>query len=146
MCVVPQRILLTDLSQWFNLQRITFFAIFLLVLLLTLYIYRMMRQNNRSMRKLAYFDSITGAYNRAHFLQELPGRLTSEPKALIVLDIDNAPTIKNLYGLGRFNCLLRHIKEALDQQMDPTELFCMGRNERFCCFWTAQTRIRYISA
>lgn len=146
MCVVPQRILVTDLSQWFNLQRITFFAIFLPVLLLTLYIYRMMRQNNRSMRKLAYFASITGAYNRAHFLQELPGRLNSEPKALIVLDIDNAPTIKNLYGLGRFNCLLRHIKEALDQQMDPTELFCMGRNERFCCFWTAQTRIRHISA
>ena len=145
MCVVPQRILLTDLSQWFNLQRITFFAIFLLVLL-TLYIYRMMRQNNRSMRKLAYFASITGAHNRAYFLQELPGRLNSEPKALIVLDIDNAPTIKNLYGLERFNCLLRHIKEALDQQMDPTELFCMGLNERFCCFWTAQTRIRYISA
>lgn len=80
MCVVPQRILVTDLSQWFNLQRITFFAIFLPVLLLTLYIYRMMRQNNRSMRKLAYFDSITGAYNRAHFLQELPSRLASEPK------------------------------------------------------------------
>ena len=40
----------------------------------------MMRQNNRSMRKLAYFDSITGAYNRAHFLQELPSRLASEPK------------------------------------------------------------------
>ena len=31
MCVVPQRILVTDLSQWFNLQRITFFAIFLLI-------------------------------------------------------------------------------------------------------------------
>ncbi len=131
MCVVPQRILVTDLSQWFNLQRITFFVIFLLVILLALYIYRMMRQNNRSMRKLAYFDSITGAYNRALFLQEMPAKLTADPKALIVLDIDNAPTIKNLYGLERFNSLLRHIKETLDQQMGPNELFCMGRNERF---------------
>lgn len=131
MCVVAQRILVTDLSQWFNLQRITFFAILLLVLLLTLYIYRMMRQNNRSMRKLAYFDSITGAYNRVRFLQEMPSKLTADPKALIVLDIDNAPTIKDLYGLERFNSLLRHIKEALDQQIGPTELFCMGRNERF---------------
>ena len=84
-----------------------------------------------SMRKLAYFDSITGAYNRALFLQEMPAKLTADPKALIVLDIDNAPTIKNLYGLKRFNSLLRHIKEALDQQMGPNELFCMGRNERF---------------
>lgn len=131
MCVVPQRILVTDLSQWFNLQRITFFVIFLLVILLTLYIYRMMRQNNRSMNKLTYFDSITGAYNRVRFLQEMPSKLTADPKALIVLDIDNAPTIKDLYGLERFNSLLRHIKEALDQQIGPTELFCMGRNERF---------------
>lgn len=84
-----------------------------------------------SMRKLAYCDSITGAYNRALFLQEMPAKLTAAPKALIVLDIDNAPTIKNLYGLERFNSLLRHIKEALDQQMGPNELFCMGRNERF---------------
>lgn len=131
MCVVPQHILVTDLSQWFNLQRITFFVIFLLVLLLTLYIYRMMRQNNRSMRKLAYFDPITGAYNRVHFLQELPEHLSTTPKAIVVLNIDNAPTIKNLYGLDRFNELLCHIKDALDQQMEPTELFCMGRNERF---------------
>ena len=131
MCVVPQRILVTNLSQWFNLQRITFFVIFLLVILLTLYIYRMMRQNNRSMNQLTYFDSITGAYNRVRFLQEMPTKLTADPKALVVLDIDNAPTIKDLYGLERFNSLLRHIKEALDQQMGPTELFCMGRNERF---------------
>lgn len=131
MCVVPQHILVTDLSQWFNLQRITFFVIFLLVLLLTLYIYRMMRQNNRSMRKLAYFDPITGAYNRVHFLQELPEHLSTTPKAIVVLNIDNAPTIKNLYGLDRFNALLCHIKDALDQQMEPAELFCMGRNERF---------------
>lgn len=131
MCVVPQRILITNLSQWFNLQRITFFIIFLLVLLLTLYIYHMMRQNNRSMRKLAFFDSITGAYNRVHFLQELPSHLSQTPRALVVLNIDNAPTIKNLYGLERFNALLCHIKQALDQQMQPSELFCMGRNERF---------------
>ncbi len=131
MCVLPENTLVSSLGQWSRWQALTFFIIFVLLVLLTLYLYRTMRQYNRSMQRLAYFDSVTGAYNRAKFMQVLPGRLNSTEKALVVLTIDNASTLKNLYGIDRFNALLCYIKHALDATLTDRDLFCMGRNERF---------------
>ena len=139
LCAVPQAELVSDISHWFSFQRITFLAIFAALLVLSFYIYRIVRQNNRTMYRLAYFDSVTGAYNRVRFLAELPQRLTDRPQALAVLEVNNTASLKNLYGLERFNDLLCHIKGAFDDHLRPHSMYCMGRRERFLLLLDADT-------
>lgn len=130
-CVAPQHVLVSDILQWFDLQRAAFYVLFAFLAICAIYIYQVLQRSNKSMRRLAYFDQIVGCYNRAKFLEELPNRLSDSPKALIIISIDNADTVKNLYGMATFNQMLRHIKSCCDNILTSDSLFALGRNEHF---------------
>lgn len=139
MTVVPQDLLISDISQWLMLQRTSFYALFFLFLLLAFYIYYTMQQNTRTMYRLAYVDPVTGCWNRHRFLNELPVRLSSTPKALVMMEVDSAELIKNLYGLNTFNRLQQHIASCLRQLLQSREIYCMGQHDRFVFLLNAET-------
>lgn len=139
-CVAPQEILVSDILQWFNLQRTAFYVLFALLAVFAGYVYGVLQKSNRSMHKLAYFDPIVGCYNRTKFLEELQARLTDTSKALVILSIDNSDTVKNLYGMATFNQMLQYIKTCCDTVLASDSLFGLGRNEHFLILLNYDTK------
>lgn len=121
--VVPHELLVTDISHWLMLQRATFYSLFFLFCLLAFYIYYTMQQNTKTMYQLAYIDPVTECWNSHRFMNELPNRLGSTPKALVMLETDNGELVKNLYGLEAFNRLQKHIALCLKRSLQGKELY-----------------------
>ncbi len=69
-------------------------------------------QRDASLRKLAYFDPLTGLPNRAHFqrnLEELFQEGEIQPSAFFVFDIDNFHAINDALGHGIGDALLMDV-------------------------------------
>lgn len=132
MCVVPIDVLTSETINWFQAQQLIFLLFFITLLLLLFYIYRMMQKKNKAMYELAYIDPITETFNRDKFLKEVPKYIDSSKKdAIIVLSINNTNQIKNLYGIEKFNVLLKQIGQILKVSLNQDEIFALGRNEKF---------------
>ncbi len=76
------------------------------------------RAQSEMLRKLAYMDSLTGVANRRHFDQALDAewrrcRRSSQPLALILIDIDHFKQFNDLYGHQAGDACLRSVAAVL---------------------------------
>ena len=93
-------------------------AVMLLFSFLLIYGYRLTRNGNRALFRLAFYDPLTGALNFAGFRREAKEALEADPEASMV-------------SLNRSDQLLKQVKEQADKELTDGELFCRTSADHF---------------
>ncbi|PWW08732.1 diguanylate cyclase (GGDEF)-like protein [Paenibacillus cellulosilyticus] len=106
-------------------------AIGMLLMLIDVTEQRMLQEQ---LKKLAYYDGLTGIYNRTQFLVE--GRALLEeaggkPVSLILFDIDHFKQINDTYGHETGDQALKHIVSVCQRFMLPEMPFARYGGEEF---------------
>ncbi|MCJ7856969.1 EAL domain-containing protein [Lachnospiraceae bacterium NSJ-143] len=131
-CVVPQKSLAGSLSKMTQIVRSIFLSVLVSVIFIFMYIIHIIIESNNSMEKLAYYDSLTGAYNWSKF-KELADkqRRQSSDYALVLLDISNFRFVNEFFDISKGDDLLCFIKEACERHCEESELFCREAADHF---------------
>lgn len=88
------------------------------------------------LRHMAYYDGLTGVYNRAQFiirareLLELAA-LRERPVSVILFDIDNFKAFNDMYGHEIGDAVLRHAAAVCQSELKPDMLFARYGGEEF---------------
>lgn len=82
------------------------------------YIKKLMFESRESIIKLAYYDPLTGMYNRYRYM-EVVSELINDRNAyaFVLIDISNFKFINETYGYENGNDLLKHIANVLEKHM-----------------------------
>lgn len=132
LCLVPQSQIVGEMSV-IQISLIAGGCTALLLLLLFLYYFVMIRRSYGDIRKLAYFDRLTGAYNRDYFQMKAAEILRQEEGsyALFLIDLQNFKFINELFGVSGGNELLLYIKRTLEKSVCPGEIYFRDMADRF---------------
>ena len=107
-------------------------AVMLLFSFLLIYGYRLTRNGNRALFRLAFYDPLTGALNFAGFRREAKEALEADPEASMVsLNIHQFKFINEILGKERSDQLLKQVKEQADKELTDGELFCRTSADHF---------------
>lgn len=114
--------------------QITFFGILLLVIFMMFRGYRLLRNYNRDLISMAYFDSLTGAENMSRFRQRLEKAIGNGEGSVAAISIRQYIFLNEIFGKEKTNQLLCQIKEAADRHIGKGEFFCRDTDDRFFLF------------
>ena len=107
-------------------------GIFQLLLLLSAFICRLMWKNSRNLKKLAYYDPITGAYNLVRFRQIVEQNIENDKNySIIALNVHQFKFINEIYGREQGDRVLRYIKDRIEQNLVDGEVFCRENADIF---------------
>ena len=113
------------------------YAVLLLLLLLALstWIWRLLRAQ-RQLRTLAEHDSLTGIFNRQHFVNAAQAllrnaRRESHELSLILLDLDHFKLVNDTHGHAAGDAVLKRTVLACQRQIRPSDLFGRLGGEEF---------------
>ncbi|WP_164489147.1 GGDEF domain-containing protein [Ruminococcus sp. Marseille-P6503] len=134
-CVNTGEGLSANLSASAMVTQVTFVVVLILVIFLMLYGYRLLRNYNRDMMSLAYYDSLTGAENLSRFRQRLNESLGNSGGSVAAVSIRQFPFINEIFGKERANKLLCQIKEITERHLNNDEFFCHDTSDRFYIFF-----------
>ena len=117
---------------------LTIGVLFALVLLLVLFLmvrgYRLLRNYSQELRRLAYYDPLTGAENAVRFHQRLVEALGAGGGSVAALSVRQFPFITEIFGKERANRLLCQIREITDRHLREREFFCRESGGLFYLF------------
>lgn len=133
-CVNTGEGLIAHFSTSALVTQITFIAVLLLVILLMLYGYRLLRNYNRGLVRLAYYDSLTGAQNMSRFRQRLVEALRNTGGSVTAVSIRQFHFLNEIFGREKTNQLLCQIKTVAEQHLRKEEFFCRDTEDRFYLF------------
>ena len=121
-----------------------FVVLLLLLLILMARGYRLLCNYNLELRRLAYYDPLTGAENMTRFQQRLVAAMGSTGGSVAALSIRQFPFITEIFGKERANRLLIQVKETADRHLQKDEFFCRDSGDVFYLFLadTDQSTIR----
>ena len=114
---------------------VMFAAVLLLVLFLMVRGYRLLRNYNLELRRLAYCDPLTGAENTVRFRQRLLEALAAGGGSVAALSVRQFPFITEIFGKERADRLLCQIKEVTDHHLRDGEFFCREAGDVFYLFF-----------
>ncbi|RPF48926.1 diguanylate cyclase/phosphodiesterase [Hydrogenoanaerobacterium saccharovorans] len=103
-------------------------------ILLLLHINRMQRNSRLSIMKLAYYDDLTGCYNKNRFLDRASEQLRIGifNYAIVMFDINNFKPINELFGYNEGNCVLKHVVAVFAEQLYGDEIYARNVADNFC--------------
>ena len=111
-----------------------FFVLIVGLFIFTLvYGYRMMKTMNRNLKKMAYYDSLTEAYNMYHF-KELAREAGNLSYAIAVVNVRQFKFINEIFGKGQADHLLQYIARKLQEVVGDGEFFCRESADSFYVF------------
>jgi diguanylate cyclase (GGDEF)-like protein len=95
------------------------------------------KESEEKIHKLAYFDSLTGLPNRAHFIQQLEQnlRIASRKKVLFsvfFLDVDHFKAINDTFGHDVGDELLCNIAERIKNSLRECDFSSRFGGDEFC--------------
>lgn len=131
-CVDTMQGVNAPIYQMINVTRAIFIGVLCLSVFLLIYGYRMLRKNHKQLIELAYYDSLTGAYNTVRFMQEMKDALSGPEKySVCVLNIHQFKFINEIFGRAQGDKLLCHISQVLKESVNPGEYFCRDTGDFF---------------
>lgn len=132
LCMIPQEALNGNFNRMTQVTIAVFAVIILLLVIVFGYIYTLIRNNRNAMRRLAYFDPLTGLYNKTRFTEEVTSLLKQKSGyALILLDIANFKFVNELFGYAKGDNLLKHVAQVLLETIGGSELCCRDNSDKF---------------
>jgi len=101
-----------------------------------------LRGANLELTKMAMTDSLTGLYNRRHFIQAASNELKSfqrgeNPAGMMMLDIDNFKTINDTYGHDTGDQVLVHTTSTCKTLLRKNDVFGRWGGEEFTVLFPA---------
>ncbi|MCH1984350.1 EAL domain-containing protein [Ruminococcus sp. OA3] len=131
-CLVPQDFLNHNFDTLITVFLGVLICIILMFSILFIYINRLIRRSQESMRQLAYTDLLTGAGNRNQFITEVPGLPAGTQKyAMVLLNISGFKFINEFYGYETGDELLKHIAAVLADETEREEPYYRDSADRF---------------
>ena len=131
-CVDTMQGVNAPIYQMINVTRAIFIGVLCLSVFLLIYGYRMLRKNHKQLIELAYYDSLTGAYNPVRFMQEMKDALSGPEKySVCVLNIHQFKFINEIFGRAQGDKLLCHISQVLKESVNLGEYFCRDTGDFF---------------
>lgn len=131
-CVDTMQGVNAPIYQMINVTRAVFVGVLCLSVFLLIYGYQMLRKNHKQLIELAYYDSLTGAYNTVRFMQEMKDALSGPEKySVCVLNIHQFKFINEIFGRAQGDKLLCHISQVLKESVNPGEYFCRDTGDFF---------------
>lgn len=131
-CVDTMQGVNAPIYQMINVTRAIFIGVLCLSVFLLIYGYPMLRKNHKQLIELAYYDSLTGAYNTVRFMQEMKDALSGPEKySVCVLNIHQFKFINEIFGRAQGDKLLCHISQVLKESVNPGEYFCRDTGDFF---------------
>ena len=131
-CVDTMQGVNAPIYQMINVTRAIFIGVLCLSVFLLIYGYQMLRKNHKQLIELAYYDSLTGAYNTVRFMQEMKDALSGPEKySVCVLNIHQFKFINEIFGRAQGDKLLCHISQVLKESVNPGEYFCRDTGDFF---------------
>lgn len=123
--VVPKAAVNANFEQLLRVTIITIILVIVAAAILVIAIIYAIKKSQQSIIALAYFDNLTGLYNRNKFLSEAKSKLKRrQDYALVFIDIDNFKFYNELFGYETGDLLLKKIAEIISRELDESE----------CCF------------
>lgn len=131
-CVDTMQGVNAPIYQMINVTRAIFIGVLCLSVFLLIYGYQMLRKNHKQLIELAYYDSLTGAYNTVRFMQEMKDALSGPEKySVCVLNIHQFKFINEIFGRAQGDKLLCHISQVLKESVNLGEYFCRDTGDFF---------------
>ena len=131
-CVDTMQGVNAPIYQMINVARAVFVGVLCLSVFLLIYGYQMLRKNHKQLIELAYYDSLTGAYNTVRFMQEMKDALSGPEKySVCVLNIHQFKFINEIFGRAQGDKLLCHISQVLKESVNLGEYFCRDTGDFF---------------
>lgn len=131
-CVDTMQGVNAPIYQMINVTRAVFVGVLCLSVFLLIYGYQMLRKNHKQLIELAYYDSLTGAYNTVRFMQDMKDALSGPEKySVCVLNIHQFKFINEIFGRAQGDKLLCHISQVLKESVNPGEYFCRDTGDFF---------------
>ncbi|MDI4649537.1 histidine kinase N-terminal 7TM domain-containing diguanylate cyclase [Cohnella hashimotonis] len=108
-------------------------------------------QLQEQLRQMAYYDNLTGVYNRARFMNLGTAMLeeadaAGEPLAIVLFDIDHFKRINDTYGHDVGDQALLHIADVCRRALRPDDLLARYGGEEFAIAMPGLTGARAESA
>lgn len=129
------------LYQNMNITRITSIIPLILAIFCIFYGYNRMRKNNEKLLHLAYYDSLTGAYNMEKFNRLLESAWDNNSNYHVAgINIRHFKFINELFGVEQANNLLCHIKNVLENNINLDKFFCRESADSFFVFMRESSR------
>lgn len=121
--VVPMSYFLQGYTRLAIIFLITSLLIMIVFVILFLFIRNILKDSRESIIKLAYYDSLTGMYNRNRFMDKAKELLNSKKEyVFVLLDVNDFKFINETYSYSGGNKLLHHIGDVLNNAIDKEEL------------------------
>ena len=111
-------------------------AVFLLLLTLIAYRYKVVAGYNRKLQFMAQHDALTGIYNRNKLYEHLEHELElfrryERPSALIFFDVDDFKQVNDIYGHNEGDRILIEIAEIVEDAIRKTDQLGRWGGEEF---------------
>lgn len=132
-----------DLNYMYTTIGLAVFAVFVIVLfvILLLYINHMIFKGKKNVHELAYYDSLTKAFNKNGFEKRASELLHTDSKyTLVVLNIHDFKFINHSFGYDMGNKLLLHITKVLQKNLTENETFYHREGDHFAFLMYTQDK------
>jgi diguanylate cyclase (GGDEF)-like protein len=99
----------------------------------------LLKYQSDMLRKLVFFDGLTGVYNRRHFDQQLAqewarSTRSGSPLSLVILDVDFFKRYNDRYGHQAGDDCLRHVSKVLQKSLKrASDVVARYGGEEFAC-------------
>lgn len=118
-----------------SITRISFILIGGIIVFFSILAYFILIKNSSMLKKLAYYDKLTSAYNSNKFRNKCEDILrTQNDYSIVVFNIKKFKFINNIFGEKWADELLIYIKEVLDKNTYKNEYYCRESSDQFFIF------------
>lgn len=114
-----------------------FFALIMALFIFTLYsVYRLMKSMNGQLKKMAYYDDLTGIYNIKQFTNLAEAEHREKKKyAIAVFNVRQFKFVNEIFGKEQADKLLKYIGKILEQAIKAEEFVCRESADSFYVFF-----------
>lgn len=134
-CIVPKSTMDGNFTKLLQMFAVILFLLVVIFMGLFYLITRIIRNSRRSIMQLAYYDEVTGIYNRNKFWNKVRECMEYHlDYALILIDIENFKFVNELFGYGTGDMLLRHIAKVCRENVSESELYYRDNADKFGLF------------
>lgn len=130
---IPEGAINANFNKVVNLAVITIVSFVAVTIMFAIYYFLQLQKNYSQIEQMAYYDVVTGVYNKPKFFEESKYLLKTARQgyATVVFNIDKFKAINETFGYGKGDLILKNIARALEKELLPGEICCRDSADNF---------------